>query len=69
MYFREFIASDPEIYSNFSVIKNAPRQMFKAHVIEYAGYLKKCGLKHSSIYQYINALKSLFNVYRQQKVN
>ena len=43
--------------------------MFKAHVIEFAGYLKKCGLKHSSIYQYINALKSLFNVYRQQKVN
>ena len=64
-----FIKSKPTIYSNFSVIKNAPRQIFRTHVTEYTDYLKDCGLKHSSIYQYNQVLKSLFNVFSKNHID
>jgi len=67
--FSNFIKSTPTIYSNFSVIKNAPRQIFRTHVTEYTDYLKDCGLKHSSIYQYNQVLKSLFNVFSKNHID
>ena len=67
--FSNFIKSKPTIYSNFSVIKNAPRQMFRTHVTDYADYLKDSGLKHSSIYQYIQVLKSLFNLFSKNHLD
>jgi integrase len=67
--FLYFIKSKPTIYSNFSVIKNAPRQMFRTHAIDYTNYLKDCGLKHSSIYQYTQVLKSLFNLFSKNHID
>jgi len=67
--FLYFIKSNPTIHSNFSVIKNAPRQMFRTHAIDYTNYLKDCGLKHSSIYSYIQVLKSLFNLFSKNHID
>ena len=67
--FSNFIKSKPTVYSNFSVIKNAPRQMFRTHSTDYIDYLKDCGLKHSSIYSYIQALKSLFNLFSKNHID
>ena len=59
--FERFIKSNTNTYSNFSVIKKSPRQMFRAHSIDYVEWLKNNGLENSSRVAYISGLKSLFN--------
>ena len=61
--FERFILSNPQKYSNFSIIKKAPRQMFRTHVIEYANYMKEKGLEQTSMYYYISKCKTLFNLF------
>lgn len=59
--FERFIKSHTNMYSDFSVIKKSPRQMFRAHSIDYVEWLKNNGLENSSRVAYISGLKSLFN--------
>ena len=61
--FERFILSNPNKYSNFSIIRNAPRQMFRTHAIEYVNYLKDKGLQLSSINSYVNKCGTLFNLF------
>ena len=64
--FERFILSNPTRYSNFSIIRNAPRQMFRTHVIEYANYMKGKGLEPLTIYAYVSKCKSLFNLFAKE---
>ena len=48
--FERFILSNPQKYGNFSIIRKAPKQMYRAHVIDYANYMKEKGLEQTSMY-------------------
>ena len=67
--FERFIKSNPTSYSNFSVIKKAPRQMFRQHALEYIDWLKSINMKKSSIILYVSSLSSLFNLFRKNHLD
>ena len=37
--------------------------MYRAHVIDYANYMKEKGLEQASMYYYISKCKTLFNLF------
>lgn len=67
--FERFILSNPTRYSNFSIIRNAPRQIFRTHVIEYVNWLKRSGMQLSSIHIYVNKCGALFNLFAKDHID
>ena len=66
--FIDWLRSDPR-YSNFSIIKKAPRQMFKAYAIEWVNWMLERNLKRSTIGGYVSSLSSLFDKFKDDKVD
>ena len=61
--FKGFIESNNKVYSDFSLIKKSPRQMYRKHALDYCKFLKSKGNIKSTIHTRISNLKSLYNSY------
>lgn len=66
-HFKDFIKSNPKIYSNFSIIKGHNRQMFRKHSKDFKQYLMlQTNVKqNSTVFEYFSGVKSLFNKFKE----
>ena len=66
-HFKDFIKSNPKVYSNFSIIKGHNRQMFKKHSKDFKKYLMlQTNVKqNSTVFEYFSGIKSLFNKFKE----